>query len=259
MPFAYVQDLNPLGWRPGSTVATCGAMLVGPGVPPFRAAVICLIANTSPVAYGGLGTPIMTLGGTAGLPADTLSIMAGHQLPILSCLIPLYMVKCMCSWRETLAIWPALLVGGGSFAAFQFVFATAHAYGLPPIWFMTDIGGALFSMACLALFLRFVWKPRNEWRFPAGADGGRPSGPEPHDPQVEHAKEEAALLLEPALRDPKPAAPAELPLTPGRLLLAWSPWLIMAACLVGSGLLRSAEKNGPVDLGSVSSYYEFPI
>src|SRR5437763_7274333 len=99
----------------GSPVAICGAMLVGLGVPPFRAAVICLIANTSPVAYGGLGTPIITLGGTAGLPADALSIMAGHQLPILSCLIPLYMVKCMCSWRETLAIWPALLVGGGSF------------------------------------------------------------------------------------------------------------------------------------------------
>ena len=60
--------------------------------------------------------------------------MCGHQLPFLSCLIPLYMVKIMCTWRQTLAIWPALLVGGGSFALFQFVFATAHAYGFPPIW-----------------------------------------------------------------------------------------------------------------------------
>ena len=72
--------------------------------------------------------------------------MCGHQLPFLSCLIPLYMVKTMCTWRQTLAIWPALLVGGGSFAVFQFFFATAHAYGLPPIWPLTDICGAIFSM-----------------------------------------------------------------------------------------------------------------
>src|SRR5215470_10666766 len=85
----------------GSPVAICGAMLVGLGVPPFRAAVICLIANTSPVAYGGLGVPILTLGTTSGISPDTLSIMAGRQLPILSCLIPLYMVKTMCTWRQT--------------------------------------------------------------------------------------------------------------------------------------------------------------
>src|SRR4051812_21049458 len=85
----------------GSPVAICGAMLVGLGVPKFRAAVICLIANTSPVAYGGIGVPILTLGSTSGIPADKISIMAGHQLPIMSCLIPLYMVKCMCTWRQT--------------------------------------------------------------------------------------------------------------------------------------------------------------
>src|SRR5918995_1997619 len=76
----------------GSPVAICGAMLVGLGVPPFRAAVICLIANTSPVCYGGLGVPVLTLAATTGLPADAISVMCGHQLPILSCLIPMYMV-----------------------------------------------------------------------------------------------------------------------------------------------------------------------
>src|SRR5947208_3967147 len=91
----------------GSPVAICGAMLVGPGVPPFRAAVSCLLANTSPVAYGGLGTPILTLGTVTGIDPATVSVMCGHQLPILSCLIPLYMVKTMCTWRQTLAIWPA--------------------------------------------------------------------------------------------------------------------------------------------------------
>src|SRR3954471_16167041 len=146
----------------GSPVAICGAMIVGLGMPPFRAAVICLIANTSPVCYGGLGVPILTLETSSGVSADKISIMCGHQLPLLSCLIPFYMVKTMCTWRQTLAIWPALLVGGGAFAAFQFFFATAHAHGLPAIWPLTDICGSLFSMAALALFLRFVWKPREE-------------------------------------------------------------------------------------------------
>src|SRR6185369_9745278 len=108
----------------GSPVAICGAMLVGLGVPPFRAAVICLIANTSPVCYGGLGVPVLTLEASSGVPADKISIMCGHQLPFLSCLIPLYMVKTMCSWRQTFQVLPAVLVGGGSFALFQYLFAT---------------------------------------------------------------------------------------------------------------------------------------
>src|SRR5262245_55385419 len=157
----------------GSPVAICGAMLVGLGVPPFRAAVICLIANTSPVCYGGLGTPVLTLATTSGLPADTISVMCGHQLPFLSCLIPLYMVKVMCTWRQTLAIWPALAVGGGSFAVFQYCFATMHTWGvgLPVVWPLTDIGGGIFSLVCLALFLKFVWRPKDEWKFPAEQAG----------------------------------------------------------------------------------------
>ena len=77
----------------GTPVAICGAIMVGLGFDPFLAAVLCLIANTSPVAYGGLGTPLITLTGVTGLPTETLSIMAGHQLPLLSLFIPLYMVK----------------------------------------------------------------------------------------------------------------------------------------------------------------------
>ena len=112
----------------GTPVAICGAIMVGLGFDPFLAAVLCLIANTSPVAYGGLGTPLITLNGVTGLPTETLSIMAGHQLPLLSLFIPLYMVKCMCSWRQTWEVWPALLVAGGSFAGFQYTFATIHAW-----------------------------------------------------------------------------------------------------------------------------------
>src|SRR5205823_4747442 len=104
----------------GTPVAICGAIMVGLGFDPFLAAVLCLIANTSPVAYGGLGTPLITLRGVTEIPTETLSIMAGHQLPILSLIVPLYMVKIMCTWKQTLEVWPALLVAGGSFAIFQF-------------------------------------------------------------------------------------------------------------------------------------------
>lgn len=256
----------------GSPVAICGAMLVGLGVPPFRAAVICLIANTSPVCYGGLGVPIITLAGSSGLDVDKISIMCGHQLPILSCLIPFYMVKCMCSWRQTFAIWPALLVGGGSFAVFQFFFATAHAYTifgfqLPAIWQLTDIGGGLFSLITLALFLKFVWKPREEWRFPEEvAAPPTPATSTPHDPQAEHAKEEVAALLD----APKTAA-SEAPLTVGSVTWAWMPWILMALCLVVSGYVKHMEKvkgeaaTGKLgkieslDLFGLKSYYDVEI
>src|SRR5205807_5832606 len=133
----------------GTPVAICGAIMVGLGFDPFLAAVLCLIANTSPVAYGGLGTPLIVLSGvTDGLPTDTLSIMAGHQLPLLSCIVPLWMVRCMCNWRKTFEIWPALVAAGGSFALFQFTFATIHAY-FPELvlWPMTDIGGGKIGRA----------------------------------------------------------------------------------------------------------------
>ena len=251
----------------GSPVAICGAMLVGLGVPPFRAAVICLIANTSPVCYGGLGVPIITLETSSGVSADKISIMCGHQLPFLSCLIPFYMVKCMCSWRQTLAIWPALAVGGGSFALFQFFFATAHAYGLPPIWQLTDIGGGLFSLVTLALFLKFVWKPREEWRFPEEAQSsgfGARSADKPHDPQSEHAREEVEQLLGSALPAPS-SANAEPPLTVGSVALAWMPWILMALCLVGSGYVKYLEtdpvtkKSHALDLSGLKTYYDIEI
>ncbi|MBX9627622.1 MAG: L-lactate permease, partial [Gemmataceae bacterium] len=272
----------------GSPVAICGAMLVGLGVPPFRAAVLCLIANTSPVCYGGLGTPILTLAGVTDIPADTISVMCGHQLPLLSCLIPLYMVKCMCSWRDTLAVWPALLVGGGSFAVFQYTFATIHTWGLGlNLWPLTDIGGGLFSLASLALFLKFVWKPKDEWRFPAEPGGPLPLTPSPEkgggtepatpvlsplpsqgrglgggvssepDPEQEAAREQVAALLDTSFRNPH----LEIPLTARRVAVAWSPFLIMAGFLAVSGVVRQQEAalKRALDLGPVRTYYEEPV
>lgn len=245
----------------GSPVAICGAMLVGLGVPPFRAAVICLIANTSPVCYGGLGVPIMTLETASGIPGDRISTMCGHQLPILSCIIPLYMVKCMCTWRQTLAVWPALVVGGGSFAVFQFFFATAHHhFGLPPIWQLTDIGGGVFSLVTLALFLKFVWKPKEEWRFPEEDSRLAATQSGASDPHAEAARAQTAELL----ADQKPAG-AEPPLTFRTVAWAWMPWLLMGVCLVGSGVIRYAEtdrttrKTTPLEFIGLKSYYEVPI
>jgi len=243
----------------GSPVAICGAMLVGLGVPPFKAAVLCLIANTSPVCYGGLGVPILTLGNVTGIDPATVSVMCGHQLPILSCLVPLYMVRCMCGWRDTFAVWPALLVGGGSFAAFQYVFATFHTW-VPGvyIWPLTDIGGGLFSLVTLALFLKFVWKPKDEWRFPAEGANAAPQPAEvPHDRHAEAAREEAKLLLDSSFRNPH----AEIALTARSIAVAWSPFLVMAAFLAGAGVIRGAETDAKraLEVGPVRTFYEFEV
>jgi lactate permease len=215
----------------GTPVAICGAIMVGLGFDPFLAAVLCLIANTSPVAYGGLGTPLIVLSGVTGLRTETLSIMAGHQLPLLSFFIPLYMVRVMCSWRQTLAIWPALLVGGGSFALFQFTFATIHAY-LPKVvlYPMTDIGGGIFSLVVTAIFLQF-WKPRRELHYGNGVLGPKDSLPLPPAP---------GDLLPPGKADHEP------PLTWWTVSVAWAPYALMSLLLLLSGFVRQLESAGPV-------------
>ncbi len=214
----------------GTPVAICGAIMVGLGFDPFLAAVLCLIANTSPVAYGGLGTPLITLSGVTNLPTETLSIMAGHQLPLMSFFIPLYMTKVMCTWKQTWEVWPALLVSGGSFAVFQFTFATIHNYVPQLILYpMTDIGGGIFSLVVTAIFLRF-WKPRNEWHFTR-------EGPAEREREA-----------------------GEVPLTAGRVAAAWAPYVLMSVLLLLTGLVRQAEKrNGAVPIGPIESTYSIPI
>jgi lactate permease len=246
----------------GTPVAICGAIMVGLGFDPFLAAVLCLIANTSPVAYGGLGTPLITLSGVTDIPTETLSIMAGHQLPLLSFIVPLYMVKVMCTWKQTLEVWPALVVSGGSFALFQFTFATIHLY-VPAIvlYPMTDIGGGIFSLVVTAIFLQF-WKPRKEWHF------DKPVGVKPETPMDEkgarhpHASEAAALI------GPKPTVTHTgdtKKLTIGNVCLAWAPYAIMSVLLFMTGLVRQMEVPvkvgpGPVEaVPGVSTNYQVPI
>jgi len=230
----------------GTPVAICGAIMVGLGFDPFLAAVLCLIANTSPVAYGGLGTPILVLADVTGIDGRSLSTMAGHQLPFMSLIVPAYMVKCMCSWKQTFAVWPALLVSGGSFAVFQYFFATMHDWFPGVVLYpMTDIGGGIFSLVVTAIFLKF-WKPKDEWHFDTPMKDPAPSAPAPasNDP---HAAEAEALLggvsKKPTVFDTKP-------LTLGNVTLAWLPFILMSVLLMLTGIVREREgkrgKEGPV-------------
>jgi lactate permease len=155
----------------GTPVAISAALMMGAGFKPLHAAGLALIANTSPVAFGALGTPIKTLAQVT-LPADgnfeawqlRLSQMAGRQLPFFSLLVPAWLVATMAGWRGVVGVWPALLVSGGSFALVQFLVAN---YVGPEL---VDVAGGLVSLAALALFLR-VWQPAEPWRFGDEAAG----------------------------------------------------------------------------------------
>jgi lactate permease len=143
----------------GTPVAISAALLIGLGFTPLYAAGLALLANTSPVAFGALGTPIMALEKVSGIDAFSLSQMAGRQLPFFSLIIPAWLVATMSGWRGLVGCWPAVLVCGGSFAGIQFALANFHGPTL------VDVVGGLGSLVILAVFLRF-WQPREVWRFP---------------------------------------------------------------------------------------------
>src|SRR6185369_6791057 len=141
----------------GTPVAVTGAILIGLGFSPLAASGLSLIANTAPVAYGALGTPIIALSAVTGLDLLQLSAMVGRQLPFFSLLVPFWLVWAFAGWRGMREIWPAILVTGVSFAIPQFLISNYHGPWL------VDVGAAIISMACLTLFLR-VWKPKTIWR-----------------------------------------------------------------------------------------------
>jgi lactate permease len=147
----------------GTPVAIAGAVMVGLGFRPFQSAVLNLLANTAPVAWGAIGTPIVTLAAVSGLDQLTLSAMAGHQLPFASLLVPFWLVVTFVkmeggTWKEAFEVWPATLVSGGSFALMQFL-----ASGTATLHLMTDVVSGVFSVICTALFLRFVWHPKTRF------------------------------------------------------------------------------------------------
>jgi lactate permease len=144
----------------GTPVAIAGAIMVGLGFKPFQSAVLNLIANTAPVAFGAIGTPIVTLAAVSQIDALTLSTMAGHQLPWVSILVPFWLVALFVkmeggTFKEALEVWPAALVSGGSFAIIQYLASSNAGFYLT-----TDVVSGVISVIVTALFLRFVWHPK---------------------------------------------------------------------------------------------------
>ena len=142
----------------GTPVAISAAMLIGLGFRPLAAAGLALIGNTAPVAYGALGTPIITLAKVTGLNEGLLSAMTGRQLPLFSLIVPFWLVWAMAGFRGMLGVWPACLVAGLSFAIPQFVVSNFFGPSL------VDIVAAASAILCTYLFLK-VWQPKEVWRF----------------------------------------------------------------------------------------------
>lgn len=143
----------------GAPVAISAAFLVGLGFKPFQAAVLCLVANTAPVAWGGLGTPIRTLGAVTSLDVEAISAVSGRILPPVSLIIPIWLVAMIAGVRGALGIAPALAVIGGVFAAVQWYWSNHVGFEL------VDIVSSLSSLIAAVVLLKF-WKPRHEWKFP---------------------------------------------------------------------------------------------
>ena len=145
----------------GTPVAVTGALLIGLGFPPLSASGLSLIANTAPVAFGALGTPLIGLQSVTGLELKDLSAMVGRQLPFFSLLVPFWLIWAFVGFRCMLEIWPAILVAAICFAIPQFLISNFHGPWL------VDVVAAMVSMGALALFLKF-WRPKRIWRISEG-------------------------------------------------------------------------------------------
>jgi len=142
----------------GAPVAIAGAFMIGLGFKPFHAAALNLIANTSPVAWGAIGTPVHTLAAVSGLPESDLSAMIGRILPITGIIVPFWLVRAMVGWTETFEVLPAILVVGASFSLTQYLWSNHVDSNL------VDIAGGVVSIIATVIFLRF-WQPKRIWRF----------------------------------------------------------------------------------------------
>ncbi|HET7506541.1 MAG TPA: L-lactate permease [Kofleriaceae bacterium] len=190
----------------GTPVAIAGAIMVGLGFKPFQSAVLNLIANTAPVAFGAIGTPIVTLSKVSGIDELTLSTMAGHQLPWASILVPFWLVVLFVrmeggTWKQAFEVWPAALVSGGSFAIIQFLSSRSAGLHLT-----TDVVSGVVSVACTALFL-LVWHPKERFLLRSERDGAD----KPGSSNADQWKYKYSLA---------------------QTIDAWLPWAILIVCCV---------------------------
>ncbi|MDE2600591.1 MAG: L-lactate permease [Rhodocyclaceae bacterium] len=188
----------------GTPVAVTAAILIGLGFSPLAASGLSLIANTAPVAFGALGTPVITLAKVHGYDLMEVTAMIGRQLPFFSLLVPFWLIWAFAGRKGMMEIWPAILVAGVSFAIPQFLVSN---YIGPEL---VDIIAAVVSIICLVAFLR-VWQPKTIWTSPS-LRGHDPSASEAKPPQAikKHSKE--------------------------ALIAAWTPWLILTVCVFLWGL-----------------------
>jgi lactate permease len=195
----------------GTPVAITGSVLIGLGFSPLAASGLSLIANTAPVAYGALGTPIQGLAQVTGLDPYILGAMVGRQLPVFSLIVPFWVVWAFAGWKGMKDVWPAILVTGVSFAIPQFVISN---YINP--W-IVDIGASLISMGCLILFLK-VWQPKQLWLSPA----------------LRGRDESAATMAAPKPMD-------KTPLTQSELFSALLPWILVCIVMLiwGNGAFKT--------------------
>ena len=142
----------------GTPVAITSSLLILVGYPALEALVFVLIFNTAPVAFGALGVPVTVLGAVTGLPSATLGAMIGRQLPFIALILPFYVIALYGGLRSIRALWPVLLVAGGSFALSQFVSSNYIDYTL------TDVLSSLGSLIATVLFLQ-IWSPRDDPEF----------------------------------------------------------------------------------------------
>ena len=205
----------------GTPVAIAGAVMVGLGYTPFQSAVLNLLANTAPVAWGAIGTPIVTLAAVSGLDQLRLSTMAGHQLPWVSILVPFWLVVTFVkmeggTWKQAFEVWPGALVSGGTFAVMQW-----FASGTNQLHLMTDVVSGVFSVICTALFLRYVWHPKSRFLLKSEM-AGAPNGPVTRG-----------------------SAEYKYPYTAGQTAVAWIPWTILILCcaLWGSPPVKKAMND----------------
>ena len=233
----------------GTPVAITAALLMGLGFTPLYSAGLSLIANTAPVAYGAIGTPILTLGAVTGIDPMLLSAMAGRQLPIVSVIVPAWLVVTMSGWKGLRGVWPAVLVSGGSFAIVQFLWSN---YVGPEL---VDIVGGLVSLVCLALFCT-VWRPAESWDFPK-EDLPAKAG--------SHAatQETRGFRLQPSLdgaRDgPEPVEGPEGRAAVGThnraaVIRAWMPWVFLSVFVTawGAGPIKAFLNAGPAGMAGYS-------
>jgi lactate permease len=179
----------------GAPVAVCGAMMIGLGFPPMQTALICLIGNSAPVAFGGLGNPVRTLVAVTGLPEADFSAMLGRILPLAVLAIPFWLVRVLSKTRDTLAVWPALAACGLSFASIQFFWSNYMGPTLASV--VAGIG----TLLAMAVFLK-LWRPGQVWRYPG-------------EPPIQESPEALGA---------------------GRILRAWSPFILLTASVVLWGL-----------------------